>query len=272
MEFLDISGNGLGRPVGSCTCGNALKQFLGNLVNVTPALKSLCLDDNELETIYPLVSNKQWTCFQSLSLRDNPLGVKGARELAAAVKAGNLTRLSELRLAGCRLNDVGLTELLETQFSTLEILDLEQNGLTPYGGYKLVRVGAEKAIFPQLRSLQLGRNKLGDEAALFIASGKWCNIQRTEIRNFKDVMLQGLVVGCSAFAVLAALELGWLPRAGTSALLAYVYRRHENTEITCQMIDAWPRLQMLSLDNNAVSQETKNIMARYSQDPITIIW
>ena len=116
-----------------------------------PRLKKLDLSGNRLTagSLVALVSSEAVAAVEALDLSDNRVGAEGA----AALARGALPALRSLRLRGTPPQDEGVAAL----------------------------VGA--GFFPELRSLALGANNLGPNAALAIAAGPSENLRVLDLSD-----------------------------------------------------------------------------------------
>ncbi len=130
--------------------GGLLAGELARLSN-PPRLKKLDLSGNRLTagSLAPLVSSEVVAAVEDLDLSENNLGAEGVAVLAR----GTLPALRSLRLRGTPPQDEGVAAL----------------------------VGA--VFFPELRSLALGANNLGPNAALAIANGPSDNLRVLDLSD-----------------------------------------------------------------------------------------
>jgi uncharacterized protein (TIGR02996 family) len=90
------------------------------------------------------------------------LGQKGVRILA---EAPALAAIAKLNLAGCRLGDDGVAELLASPYLACTQLTLRENDISDEGAEALAGAPA----LARCRALFLARNQLGDEAVAALA-------------------------------------------------------------------------------------------------------
>jgi uncharacterized protein (TIGR02996 family) len=90
------------------------------------------------------------------------LDKKGVRILA---EASDLAAIRKLNLAGCRLGDDGVAELLASPHLACTQLTLRENDISDEGAQAL----ADAPALAQCRALFLARNQLGDESVAALA-------------------------------------------------------------------------------------------------------
>src|SRR5205807_625289 len=99
---------------------------------------------------------------EELSLANNPIGPKGASNLAQSLL---WKRLKALDLSECGLGDGGVSSLTAAESNGLHSLDLTENGIGPAGAAAL----AGSPLLAGLKNLTLDGNRIDDAGAVALA-------------------------------------------------------------------------------------------------------
>lgn len=132
----------------------------------------------------------------ALWLKRNPLGLAGARRIAAVIEAGAALRV--LDLFNCELGDDGVAIVAEALASPRARVEHVYLGGNAGAARAAEALGAMLATTTTLRSLQLAASRLGDDGAIALADGLARN------RSLDDLSLASNAIGPRGAAALAA--------------------------------------------------------------------
>ncbi|GAQ89216.1 ATMRK serine/threonine protein kinase-like [Klebsormidium nitens] len=148
---------------------------------------------------------------QTLNLKNNCIGWRGAMELTTAINRGFLPALCLLDLCGTQIGVLGVHALagaLERgSLPALQSLDLQCNNMLARGA-KALAGALERGPFPALRQLQLGGNEIGEQGARALAAA----LERGSFPVLQSLSLRGNKIGLhGAQAMARALKCGSVP-------------------------------------------------------------
>lgn len=198
LEELDLVGCRLG-PAGGAVLARGVENW--------PNLRKLGLRSNiGIDPIIIALSRVVLPLLEDFTIDRNPLGVNGSAALAVA--ASNWPLLRGLTIDQANLGDDGLYEMLNSEFSYLDELDLANNGLTPEACKVLVRKAQN---LPSLTLLNLSLNALGSAGLQELSKGNFLNLEElflcVDSIGFDRVGLQALNIAVTKWPKLSTLGL-----------------------------------------------------------------
>jgi len=203
-----------------------------------PRLKQINLSHKNInDEGFSLLSNVEWPLLEQLSLNNTKLTSKGMKEIVY------WPLCSDLNLSFNKLDDEGVGALSLQNLSLLEKLDLSNTKMTYMGIDSIVK----EAKWPQLKSLNLSDNNIGDQGLAMLSTKDWPLLENLNLSNTK-LTLKGIKVMTheSKWSHLRCLN------------LSYNEINDEGLEILSHK--DWSLLEKLNLSNSKITSKGVDVL------------